>query len=244
MKTKTTITFAAFMFFCSLFLKAQETKTDTLTVFNDTIDAPEYPVYELPEIFTTDNNLRLIGQYIPTNWVVTHSTDTLKFRHISPIYRISDSLAADTVKKGRAKLKGLTTIKHDTAYILILLEPLWSGQKVDDALLKNSHFNAQIDKLLKKYKIAHLKEFIDSDDFNIDSETLSVNEKKSIIRYLADKAALEKELILVPNYHTTMFSLFIVKVFPTPEEAMHFTPPGVVMETALIIELFEKYAGK
>jgi hypothetical protein len=30
-------------------------------------------------------------------------------------------------------------MQPDSAYIIILLEPLWSGQKVDDAKLKNSH---------------------------------------------------------------------------------------------------------
>jgi hypothetical protein len=242
MKTKTIFTITLWMLFIASYSFAQE--TDTLTVNNDSIEEVEYPVYTLPEIFTTDNNLKLISQFIPENWIITHYGDTLQFRHVSPIYKLSDSLSVDTAKKGRGKFKELPPLKPDSTYIIILLEPLWSGQKVDDAKLKNSHTNAQIAKLLKKYKISHLEEFLISDNFDINSDTLTENERKSIIRYLEDKAKLEQELIRTPHYHTTSFSLFILTIFPSAEDIMNYTPPGIVMETTNIIELFEKYAGK
>lgn len=242
MKTTTAIIITAMVFFCGFSLSAQE--TDSLAVTADSIEEPEYPVYELPEIFTTDNNLKLIGQFIPSNWIVTHFGDTLKFRNVSPIYKISDTIAVDTMKKGRGKFKELPPLQPDSAYIIILLEPLWSGKKVDDAKLKNSHTLALIEKLLKKYKITHLKDRINTEDFDINAEDITDDERKSINRYFEDKAKLEKDLVPTPDYHTTLFSLFILHVFPAPDQAILYSPPGIVADAQMIIKLFEKYAGK
>lgn len=215
---------------------------DTIITASETI--PEQKTYELPEIFQTDNNLKLIGQFIPQNWVVFVINDTMRFLNLSPVYKLSQQEIEDTTKKGRTKFKNIIDSEPDTIAIEFLLQPLWSGVKVDDAKFKNSHTQGLIDKLPARFKISHIIDSVLSADFDINSGKYTENEKKSILRYFEEKEKLEREIIVTPDFHTTSYSLFLNRVYPDEKDRIYYTPPGMISEMDMIIGLFEKFAGK
>lgn len=238
----------------TLSAQVQDTVTTSLdsivpvqdSIKNDSIVSDEviYKDYTLPDIFETDNTLKLVGKFIPLSWSAEFKNDTLTFFSISSIYKISDTIRTDTIQTGRKKFKDLPPLKADTARIKFRLEPLWSIYKVDDAFSKNTMVQAQIDKLPKKFKITHLIDFIQSDTFDIESPTLTSNEKKNIERYFEEKTKLESQLILMPAYHTTYYTLFLIDVFPEIKDIELYTPPGILQNMNDIFDAFNKYAGK
>lgn len=231
--------------FMLMFCHISVSQTQDTVITSPQFSAQEETVYKLPEIFTTDNNLKLIGQFIPENWKVFQYNDTLKFINCSPVYRITEEVQKDTLKKGRTTFKSLTDSKPDTVYIEFLIQPLWSGQKVDDAKFKNSHNQALINKLPSRFKISHLTDSLHHDSLLMNQmDSFSEKEQKSIQRYLEEKGKIQKDLILTPDFHTSKYSLFIHKIYPAETENQLFTPPGMILEIDLIIDLFEKYAGK
>ncbi len=135
-------------------------------------------------------------------------------------------------------------MQPDSAYIIILLEPLWSGQKVDDAKLKNSHNSGTYRKnYWKNIKLLTWKTEYNTEDFDINAEDITDDERKSINRYFEDKAKLEKDLIRTPDYHTTLFSLFVLMCF------LHRIKPAYILLGNSCWytndhRTFEKYAGK
>lgn len=242
MKTIFSLFIISFFSLAPFFLSSQE--NDSTLMNKDTIQIQENFSDTLPEIFKTDNILNLISRYIPLNWNVSIISDTLIFLNTSPVYKMSDAQMKDTTRKGRSKVKDIHQQKAEYVKIRFILQPPWTGSQVEDAKLKNSHTQAQLDKLLKKYKITHLAELINSEDFDIETASLTSNEKKSVQRYYEEKEKLEKELLITPNYHTTNFSLFLLDYYPEDKDRHLFTPPGIIQDIDLLIGLFEKYAGK
>jgi hypothetical protein len=241
MKNQTLISFfLVTIVFQFSFSQIQDTigHTDQILA-NDSITVPT-----LPDIFSTDKNLIIISQYLPSQWYVTLSEDTLRFISSSAMYRFTEAELLDTAKKGRSKLKDMPPKQPEFAIITFRLEPVWPGEKVEDAQLQNSHTQALINHLLKKYKISHLADYINDENFDIQSPTLKENERKSILRYFEEKEKLTGELIQMPIYHTSDFSYFLIEIFPVEEERKYYSPHGIVVEMDSIFELFDKYAGK
>ncbi len=241
---KTSAPFFIIFFFIISGLKISAQEIDSIPLKNDSAAITMNLQDSLPEIFNSDNILKLISHFIPMNWNINLISDTLVFMNISPVYKLSESQRQDTIHKGRGKIKELLPQKAEYVSIKFLLQPPWTASQLEDAKLKNSHTFALIDKLLKKYKITHLSEIINSDTFNVETANLTTNEKKSVLRYFEEKEKLEKELITTPNYHTSDFSMFLLDIYPEKKDQNLYTPPGIIMDIYVIIGLFEKYAGK
>jgi hypothetical protein len=198
----------------------------------------------LPEIFSTDNNLKLIARFLPETWKVRHADDSLIFYHPQPIFEMTDDLIEDPLKRSKSRFTDLKDPVSEQAVLVFVIEPLWSGSRMDDANSKNSFTHKQIEQLFSKYKITHLKEEILSPDFNIEAEHLSEMEVKSIKRYLEEKEMLMSDYIHTPDYHTSNYSLFLSHFYPQKHRFNRYTPPHIIEEIDLIISVFQQYAGK
>lgn len=198
----------------------------------------------LAEIFPTDKIFVLLSGQMPSTWKYKLIGDTLIIHSSSPIYYLSDSIRSDTVQKGRSLIKRTKFQRADTARIVIRLDPLWSGEKVSDAIIINQNLTAQIERLKKKYNLLHLNEFINSADFRCDAEFLSDKERKSLAKFCKEKEEIEQQKIVLPNYHTSEYSLFFVQIYPNIKDFKNYFPESTLNELMQIINSFEKNAGK
>jgi len=200
-------------------------------------------IYELSEVFETDNTFKLINNYLPIGWTFYFKYDTLIFYSTSHIYKI-DKGSTDTVKHSKRKLKTIKKEELDTAKIYFRVEPLWDETKIFNALNRNNVVQFQIDNLPEKHNISHLINILNSGDFDIESSQFTENEKKNIIKYFKSKTYYETELITTPSFHTQKYSLFFLKIYPETHVHNQYFPQDIIQNINYIFELFEKYAGK
>lgn len=202
-------------------------------------------VYEtLAEIFPDDRIFVILSQHMPLMWQYEYFNDTLVIKSKLPLYYLPDSIQNDSTLKGRGMMKKIQLHPADTARIVIRLEPLWSGEKVSDAIIHNQHLQAQIDRLKKKYNVMHLNDFIQSPEFRCDADFLSDKERKSMIKFCQEKILIEQQMITLPDYHTSNYSLFFVHIFPGRNQSQAFFPESVLKDMEQIFRAFEKNAGK
>jgi hypothetical protein len=232
----------ALLTFMALFAHTQELDSayNIKPIANTSIDKNQ----SFPEIFSTDNILKLIATFIPQNWSAKINNDTLIFFCSSPLYKIDSTLFSNVRIVGKSIIKDTTLIPIDTAKIFFRLESPWAGSRVDDAKSKNSIILSQIDKLSERFKITHLMDYIYSSDFDIQSETISENERKSIVRYFEERKKHESKLIITPDFHTTNYSLFLLGAFPDITDPELYRPTWIISNISEIIHLFSLYAGK
>jgi hypothetical protein len=240
MKTISILIFLLSMFFTSIHSKAQV--SDSLNLDNMTpIDSV---LKNLPEVFARDNNLKLIAHFLPANWKVIHNEDSLIFQFPQPIYEMPDDLISDAQKRQKSRFSEIKDPIPEECYIVFLMDSLWAGSKVDEVKAKNSFLNSQIEKLGDRFKITHLTDTINSEGFDIETYPLTENERKSVVRYFEEKEKLEKDIIRTPDFHTTYYSFYLDSFTPSREKFHRYTPPYAFEQLELILELFQKHAGK
>ncbi len=213
-------------------------------------DIPDVPVEidsilaKLPPVFSEDNTLKLIARFLPEQWKVEHRNDSLMFIYPESVYEMTEDLITDSIKRNKSRMSEVPPMKAETSMLIFHMEPVWSGDKVNEVNSSNSFIMSQIEKLPERFKIIHLIDTIHSDSFNLDSADISENDKKSIIRYFEEKEKLENDLIVLPDFHSALYSYFLIAFYPEPEKTYRYTPPHAMKELHGILELFNKHAGK
>jgi len=205
----------------------------------DTLTKSRFPI-----IFEEDNTLKLLARFIPEIWEMVYSGDTLKFISSSDIFKVDQNIINDTVKISRKHRKTHEKQINEKAEIFFKIETVWSPEKTNESFLHNNFINSRIANLKNRVGVSELEEKINLNDYETDLSLLDDRNQKIILRYFEEKRKLESELIQIPDYNTTNYSLFIIKIYPNKEIEHLYSPPGVINELKELIALFEKYVGK
>lgn len=221
------IFFVSIYFFSSIALNA----------VNDSINNKK-----IPDIFDTDNTLKLISNFISDAWNVQLDNDTLKFINVSNIYSVK--LKNDTLKPTRKQIKNVQKENIENAEIYFLIKDLWSAEKMNEILLLNSFYQNKINGLKTKYSITEKDEILITENKNIENTNLTHTDKKRLINYLNEKAKIQSNVIALPDYNTMQYSLFIIHINPKIVDKNNFIPISVINELENLIKIFDKYAGK
>jgi len=189
-----------------------------------------------------DNTLKLIFSFFSEEWRWKLSNDTLEIFSINPIYKLEAVKGSEVKKSSR---RGGETRKEVTdtsiAIIKFKIEPLWSANKMQEAIINNNMIELQIKNTAKRLKIEHLLDVLDNDYENMNFTDI---EQKSIIRFIEERDQLEQGLVALPNYHVEHFTLFFLSSYPVKEDYEKYIPPRVTEHITKILTMFEQYAGK
>ena len=94
------------------------------------------------------------------------------------------------------------------AKILFKLEPKWTQARKEYVLKVNSLIYREIDSLIYKYNISHLKRSFRWHEEHFWGTTKE--EDKRIDSYKMEKEKLMNKMIIIPSYNSEFYSLFIV----------------------------------
>jgi hypothetical protein len=195
-----------------------------------------------PELLKKDNTLKLIFSLISEEWAGQLKNDTLEIYSTNPIYKLEVMQNQQSNRTGRRGAERKMSITDtSTAIISFKIEPLWSANKVQEAIMNNSVIQTQIKNVSKRLDIEHIIHLIDNEAEEIN---FSETHRKSIAIFKYEREILENELVIVPSYHIEHYSLFFISSFPEKNEYASYIPERITEHLEIIFSLFELYAGK
>ncbi len=197
---------------------------------------------DFASLLREDNTLKLIFSFFSEEWRWKLSNDTLEIFSINPIYKYNENIKKSEISKLR---RGSTTQKvlvdTSTAIIKFRIEPLWSANKMQEAIMNNNVIELQISNAAKRLKIEHLLDVLDNDYENMNFTDI---EQKSIERFMTERDELRSSLIALPNYHVETLTLFFLSSYPPKDEYVNYIPQKILEHIEKILSVFEQYAGK
>jgi hypothetical protein len=199
-------------------------------------------------MITQDSVLAKIKGLIPENWKMKIVEDNIVFEREGDTWvlfenRINAPLSLDTDESTAIRIKNNGT--RTRTIVKYRYKTKWSKAKIVEAVRNNNKIRDRISKLIQSYSIEHLYDKFASSKGGEYFSQGTTEEQKRVASYQEEKAALEKKLVLLPEYETESASLFPVSgngyedmnqlVYPREASEEAFTVMKIVSENCKII---------
>jgi hypothetical protein len=158
-----------------------------------------------------DSILILLGKSLPENWELKVYHDTLLIIRKNPVYclfknQINAPINTLSQKEQEERIKKYGMLINSRFVFLIV--PVFSEKEMKTIHNINNDITEQTGLLPKKYQIEHLA--IKTKIGTI-YRGKSQDDEKAVTAYEKEKDDFLKKQIMLPDYHTELFSLYIIK---------------------------------
>lgn len=157
-----------------------------------------------------DNKLEEFRHEISTNWKIEESNDTIFINSKENIYVEFHNMAGiphDFVFP-KCDSQDTSKIPSDKATLIMAIQDKWDDKKITEIRSSNNKLRNQIDSLIYKHNISHIKQHPRwGDEIYL---TSSPEEEKLVENYKAERQELENRIKKMPKYSSDNYSIFIV----------------------------------
>lgn len=182
-----------------------------------------------------DSILNLIETHLPDGWTMeltNHELKVLRTEKITIIQGDCDSILADSIE----------TYKHnDTAGFYFLVDEKWSAERLLWTKEYNDSLKLRLDLLPQEFGITHLYDPVKSTRSKIVYTGNTQAEKDKIEAFYKRRAEIAKNIIRIPNFYTTNYSLFVHKQIGKFSPKTCVFPKEASMEANTVYILFLEY---
>ena len=197
------------------------------------------------EFYRADGIVSMIINYLPSGWKFYESQGRFIIEYADSVYILNENRvnvpAEDKIQREkRIREHG----KKGVSRIVIVYEPRWDILRVQEAGIKNTAISDQIRGLYKKYDMASLADQKLSRKDAPVYKARNVAEQARLDGFYREKALLESQLIRVPDYHTELYSLFVIEKCGYADEITVVSPEEASLGLYKVLALLREVCGK
>jgi hypothetical protein len=194
--------------------------------------------------YKTDQILSKILKSLPKGWtfyeqkgeLIIEKNDSIVIAEKAQIgVAANKKVSQDSVLKYGYKSKSRIIYKYSTR---------WTYEQTLNANSNNTKIYQQIKELPTKYKITNLFDKGKSSRNKNVYTGKTDEEKKIILQYEKEKGLLTSKLILIPNYHTDNYSLFLLSTSGVNNNFVTVYPNEASLQLNDILNLFYELTEK
>jgi hypothetical protein len=197
------------------------------------------------EFYKGDRYLSIVINYIPKGWDFSASGDNFIIKCTDTVWmleenRINAAPESREQQIKRIQSKGIRVVPQ----IVMHYESKWTLDKMQQSKIYNAGIEDEISKLPGKYNITGLVNKKLSSKNQVVYTGTNDKEKKLIEQYYAEKAKLEAKKMVMPDFHTEKFSLFITSTKGNNDNFHLVYPDKPSLEIYTILSTFREVCGK
>ncbi len=187
-----------------------------------------------------DATLKIIKNSIPKNWDFYQENDKFILERKDTTWilyenRINAPLSNETKQARNARIKKNGVIGKSK--IVFRYEQKWDVNKLIKSTTQNDEIYKQMIQLPDKYNIKSLASGSIAGKGNTVYVGNTTEEKDRIAKYDAEMVELWKKVIVVPNYHSEKYSLFLVTKEGWNDD-FHWVYPQEASNEVLSVEMY------
>lgn len=206
-----------------------------------------YPLFATSELETDPAFIEIKAKLDPI-WKVYIKKNLLYIERQEPVLVMPENKINAPVTTGETDSDKLARMKKFgmkmKPALIYQFQKRWTVNDSLEADLQREEILRKIQSLPKKYKIENL---LDKELSRKGGEIYTPQtkkEKKKVKDYFNEKAKLEKKIPLLPDYHLTKFSLFLISKKGVNNEYAEVYPESVMGEFIQVEKLMFKYKVK
>jgi len=198
-------------------------------------------------VVPNDAILKVIKPVLPKGWIMYPKEDLLIVESTDTVFVLFEnqinapvSVESKSDRVNRIKKYG----KPQRSRIVYHFENKWSVEKIKEYNAANEAIYSKLKKLPEKHGITNLKDRMLSNKMGDVYVGKTEKEKKLVENYNKEKKELESQIKLLPNYHTELYSLFLIETTGCYDDMHLVTPESISTENYQVQTLFRELCGK
>ncbi len=197
------------------------------------------------EFYKADAQLSIILHYLPENWSFSTEGDLFIISCKDSAWvlsenRINAPMEKKEVMEARVKQFGKKVMPR----IVIEYHEKWDADKIQLSAIKNAAIDDEVRELPEKYHITGLLDSALSGKFGAVYTPKNDKDRKLLQQYENERENLLKKKIVMPDFHSEKYSLFIREISAVGDEMHTVVPEQISMDVYTILSTFREVCGK
>lgn len=197
------------------------------------------------DFFKKDAILKSIYSVIPKGWVMSYDSSNITiYRKDSILVLYENRINAKPESAASIEERAVKHGKKELAFIRYRYDLIWDALRILDAQQNNEKIWAEIKKLPNRHGIERLKDPQRSSKERIVYAPVTHKDSMRVAAYEREYQEKLTQMIQLPNFHTQLYSLFLVEKNGLNDEYRMVYPLNVSIELSQIELLFKELCGK
>lgn len=197
------------------------------------------------DFYKADAQLSIVLHYLPENWTFTANDTCFTLRSTDTVWvldenRINAPMEQKDVQIARIKKHGRSTFPE----IQIKYQEKWNPEQIQLAKITNAAIDGEVYGLAAKFKISHLFDSVATTKFHTVYTATTEKERKLIEQYEIERARQLANKIVLPDFHSEKYSLFVERISGAGDEMHLVFPDQASIDIYTILSTFREVCGK
>jgi hypothetical protein len=197
------------------------------------------------EFYKADAQLSIVLHYLPAHWAIIADDTSFTLRSSDTVWvldenRINAPMEKKEIQQERIKKFG----KRVFPEIYIRYEAKWTPEQIQMAKITNAAIDGEVRGLPAKFHISLLYDSTASTKFMTVYTPTNEKERKLIEQYQAERERQLQGKVVLPDFHSEKYSLFITKITGAGDEMHLVFPDQPSVDIYTILSTFREVCGK